>query len=364
MKQISAIAALFFVSLLIFGCKTPPVPPEVEEAETQEHNLWRAGAPLYALDDYTQYQQALRAAKDKLIKEKAKFGWFRNYEIVKTEFKNVLNSGEQILKKVKEEKETKTKSLTNQISILNKRFNTLKNIAFSINEGRLVRKSLTQAEVAMMEAELLLSKEKYQEASEKLKDVGTYVNQTEESIFSILERYMDEKQIKKWQKWVNETIQESKKKGTVAIIVNKLDRKLILYNKGEVRSSYDIGLGRYGLSDKLHAGDDATPEGKYKIIKKTSISRYYKALLINYPNEEDREKFNRAKKKGVLPTKVGIGSLIEIHGGGKDSLTNGCISVENEVMDKIFPLLDFGVAVTIVGAIDSKNSILALLKNL
>lgn len=364
MKRIARLIALFLLSLFILSCKTPPVPGEVKEVEAQEHNLWRIGAPFHALEDYNKYQQALRAAKDKLIKEKAKFGWFRNYESVKTEFRNVLNTGEEILKKVQDHKETKSKSLTNQISILKKRIDTLKKIIFSINEGLLARKSLTQAEVALMEVELLLNKEKYEEASEKLKDVQTFANQSEESVLTILERYTDEAQVKRWQKWVKETISESKKKGSVVLIVNKLDRKLILYQKGEVFSSFDIGLGRYGLSDKLHAGDYATPEGKYKVIKKTLASRYYKALLIDYPNEEDREQFYLARKRGIVPPRVGIGSLIEIHGGGKDSLTYGCISVENKVMDKIFDLVVVGTPVTIVGAIDSKNSILALLKNL
>jgi hypothetical protein len=363
LRQNSLKIAFLFLSLFIFGCKTSPVPPEVKEAEIQEHNLWRAGAPVYALEDYNQYKQALRLAKDKLIKERAKFGWFRNYEAVKAEFRKVLNSGEEILRRVQKRKEIKSESLSNQLSILTERINTLKKIVFSINEGQLVRKSLTQTELALMEADLLFKKEKYDAVSERLKDVSTYINKIEESVFSILERYTNEAQIKKWRKWVDETLTESKKEGRTAIIVNKLDRKLILYKKGIPFVSFDIGLGRYGLSDKLHAGDDATPEGRYEIIKKLSESHYYKALLINYPNEEDKRQFYLAKKKGLVPPRVGIGGLIEIHGGGKDSLTYGCISVENEVMDKIFTLVEVGTPVTIVGAVDSENSIIAMLKN-
>ena len=88
-------------------------------------------------------------------------------------------------------------------------------------------------------------------------------------------------------------------------------------------ASYDIGLGRFGLSDKMYSGDEATPEGRYKIIRKFPNSTFYKALLIDYPNEEDRESFARGKRAGTIPVKAGIGGEIEIHGGGKDSLTRG-----------------------------------------
>ncbi|MDH5405938.1 MAG: L,D-transpeptidase, partial [Candidatus Aminicenantes bacterium] len=76
------------------------------------------------------------------------------------------------------------------------------------------------------------------------------------------------------------------------------------------------------------------------------------------------KQFYVAKKRGFLPPKVGIGDLIEIHGGGKDYMTDGCISLENEDMDEIFNIVDVGTPVIIVGAIDSTNTILTLLKEL
>ena len=72
---------------------------------------------------------------------------------------------------------------------------------------------------------------------------------------------------------------------------------MIVYKKGVAVAEFDVGLGFNGLSDKLHSGDDATPEGRYQITKKIPASRFYKALLINYPNEEDRKRFAAAKQK-------------------------------------------------------------------
>jgi murein L,D-transpeptidase YafK len=134
---------------------------------------------------------------------------------------------------------------------------------------------------------------------------------------------------------------------------------LTLFKKGKEIAVYGIGLGKFGLSDKLYAGDEATPEGRYKIVKKNAHSRYYKALLLDYPNEYDRRQFVVAKKQGLVPARATIGGLIEIHGGGNDFLTNGCVGVENSVMDKIFPEVAVGTAVTIVGSLESAQKLLA-----
>jgi murein L,D-transpeptidase YafK len=166
----------------------------------------------------------------------------------------------------------------------------------------------------------------------------------------------------KWQRLAKETIDESKNSDTSAIIVNKSKRILVLYKSGAPFKTFSIGLGRNGSFDKLHAGDNSTPEGKYRIIKKISVSRYHKALLINYPNEEDQRDFIRAKKKGAIPAGARIGGLIEIHGGGEDSMTYGCIAMDNKDIDDIFNFVSVGTPVTIVGAVDYKNGLSSAIK--
>jgi murein L,D-transpeptidase YafK len=93
-------------------------------------------------------------------------------------------------------------------------------------------------------------------------------------------------------------------------------------------------------------------------------SRYYKALLINYPNEGDKEAFIAAKRRGQIPRSIGIGGLVEIHGGGKDGMTYGCIALDNNRMDEVFGMVDVGTPVTIVGLTDSKNEISSALTGL
>jgi murein L,D-transpeptidase YafK len=175
---------------------------------------------------------------------------------------------------------------------------------------------------------------------------------------------MDKEVVQRWRALTKETIADSKTKGIVVIIVSKLDQKLMVYRKGKIIETYNIGLGRNGLKDKLYAGDGATPEGRYYIVKKNAWSRFYKALLFDYPNKEDRIRFDRAKKKGLIPAGTGIGSLLEIHGGGADGMTKGCISLENKDMDKLFKIVTLGTPVTIVGAIKDNHEILSSIRDI
>jgi murein L,D-transpeptidase YafK len=104
----------------------------------------------------------------------------------------------------------------------------------------------------------------------------------------------------------------------------------------------------------------------YKVTKKKKgvQTRYYKALLINYPNEQDVIEFKNSVKKGILSKRAKSGGLIEIHGdGGKGfDWTNGCVALTNSDMDRIYDIASIGMPVNIVGSLTSLNEILSGLK--
>jgi L,D-peptidoglycan transpeptidase YkuD (ErfK/YbiS/YcfS/YnhG family) len=348
--------------LFYFACKTRPPPSEAAEAEALEQALWRAGASVFAQEEYDLYREGLKTVKAKLAREKAKFGWFRNYGPIQSEYQDLLKTGTDVLKAIENKKAAKSKALEERSDSLKSRVERLKNMTLFFNESGAVRKNLSQAEIKLVQADLLLGKEQFESAGDILESGSRYLGQAEQAIASLLDRYLDKSQLEKWKTWADESIAESQRRGVVVILVNKLERKLILYKKGRIVGSYDIGLGRFGLSDKLFSGDEATPEGRYQVIKKIPGGPFYKALLINYPNEEDKKAFALAKKNGHVPSQVGIGGSIEIHGGGKDSLTKGCVGLEDHDMDAVYRLAEVGTLVTIVGALSVENSILAEIK--
>lgn len=357
-------AFIFFIMIIAFGCSAPKLPPEIQMVEQQEHNLWLSGAEIYAPDGFSHYRLTLRKVKDDLIKEKSRFAWFQNYRTIQSELQTLLESGNNLQKKISDARNTKKAVISDKISFFKNRIETLKGLTEKINEGRLARKDLIKAEMLLSEATTQYEKSDYEVADSKLKNISGFIDAAENVLRPILDRYADRSHIKKWQQMADETIAESKKTGIQVIIVNKSERTLILYRNGVSFRTYNVGLGRNGSLDKSYAGDQKTPEGKYRITKKLPTSLYHKALLINYPNEEDTRNFISAKKKGLIPSKFKIGGLIEIHGGGKDSMTYGCISMDNDMIDSLFSLVHVGTPVTIVGAVDHNNTLSSAMEGL
>jgi hypothetical protein len=358
LKTALLVSSLLLCVFCASTCQIPPVPPEVAKVKSQENDLWRAGAPVYAAGEYARYVESLRLAREKLIKQNARLRWFRDYKEVRADYIVLLAQGEALIEKVQLEKRTQSLDFSQRLARLENRMEKIRSLTLLMNEHAPVRENLARAEVVSREAEMLIRDEKYSSLSPKLDLIDGHIRQAEEALFSILARYADDAQVARWQKLAEDTVSESRRQGTTVVLVNKLARTLTLFKKGKEISVYDIGLGKHGLSDKLYAGDEATPEGRYKILKKNAHSRYYKALLLDYPNEYDRRRFALAKKKGLVPARATIGGLIEIHGGGDDFLTNGCVGVENAVMDRIFPEVAVGTVVTIVGSLESAQRLL------
>ncbi|OGW45709.1 MAG: hypothetical protein A2Y66_01295 [Nitrospirae bacterium RBG_13_41_22] len=333
-------------------------------AEKQDQNLWRSGALEYIPQEYNSYKGALQKAREDLVHENFKLVWFRDYTIIQSEFREALQTGNLLFSKIEQKKQELSESIAGKISFFQNRINTLKGLTSMINEGRLAREDLIKAEVILLETQKRYENNDLKSAGEKINALSLYINAAENTLLNILNRYTDKNQITKWQQWVEDTITESGKKKILSIVINKSERTLTVYRRGIVYKTYKIGLGRNGSGDKLHRGDNATPEGRYRIINKLKHSRYHKALLINYPNEDDQKQFLLAKEKGLVPKDVSIGGLIEIHGGGRDSMTYGCIAMDNLMIDELFSIAKVGTPVTIVGAVDFQNSISSAIKGL
>jgi len=166
-------------------------------------------------------------------------------------------------------------------------------------------------------------------------------------------RFGEPRNLALWRSWVAETVAQSRRDGEHAIVVDKLKRKLHVYRSGSRIATLDAELGAKGLRQKMHSGDQATPEGRYRVVqmKAGRNTIYYKALLINYPNDADRARHALAKRTGQAPLRSHPGNLIEIHGDGGQGRdwTDGCVALTNRDMDFVFARSRVGTPVTIVG---------------
>ncbi len=220
-----------------------------------------------------------------------------------------------------------------------------------------VETSLRRAQVALDEARRLFLASEYSIATEKAREAADLAGELPAETKALFARFSDPANLRKWREWARAGIEESRRTGKPALLVDKRAQMAVLWTKGRPTQGFEVELGYNGLARKLRSGDGATPEGLYRVLKKKGRgnTKYYKALLLDYPNAEDKRRFREAKANGEVQKHVGIGSLIEVHGeGGRgENWTDGCVAVTNDDMDFLFQKLAVGSPVVIVGSYES-----------
>jgi murein L,D-transpeptidase YafK len=131
------------------------------------------------------------------------------------------------------------------------------------------------------------------------------------------------------------------------LVVKKMDHKLTVYQGTTPLKTYPVCLGGNPRPDKLCQGDLCTPEGVYHVVCKYNHPRWDKFILLDYPNDQNWLKFSRAKAAGKLPETAQIGGDVGIHGTEDPSRnlchedwTFGCVSLLNQAIDEIYPMVN------------------------
>ncbi len=214
-------------------------------------------------------------------------------------------------------------------------------------------RNLERAQSQWATAQSFAAKGRFDKAVESAQIVLESTGQVQQRWDHIHDRFDEPGLLRQWRNWADSTVAESNQRTTV--LIDKLNRRMTVYKDGKSIATFHVELGSRGLERKLHAGDKATPEGRYKVVavKDHGQSKFYRAFLLNYPNGEDVDRFRSAKKSGQVPTRAGIGSLIEIHGSGGQGKdwTDGCIALRDTEMDRLFRWVGHGTPVTIVGTV-------------
>jgi lipoprotein-anchoring transpeptidase ErfK/SrfK len=213
------------------------------------------------------------------------------------------------------------------------------------------RTLLQKSKIALAEARSIYARGDFVECAIRAREAGLGSRVVSGNAVEAAARYADVSLIARWTRMVGETAPWSRATGGTAIVVLKENHRLDLYDDGRRVRSYPADMGYRSVNDKRRSGDAATPEGRYRITAKKAGSHYYKALALDYPNDEDRSEFDRLRRAGRIPRGASLGGLIEIHGDGgrgKD-WTKGCVALANSDMDDLFRRTGVGTPVTIVG---------------
>ena len=134
----------------------------------------------------------------------------------------------------------------------------------------------------------------------------------------------------------------------------KSRRLLELLNGPDVLFTCRVALGRCPEGPKQMEGDGRTPEGCYRICLIKEQGKYGRSLGLSYPGPADAEqalgegRIDRRTFDNIMlahaqerrpPWGSPLGGEIYLHEGGvQTDWTQGCIALNKQDMDRIFPL--------------------------
>lgn len=356
------LSAAFILLIVLFLIRIAPKPPvgEMEYARITIAKAESSNAGTYSRKLFNEAKSLYDSAMVNWKRENDKFLYFRDYDKVAKFAQLSADKAEKAMENSRASASSLKIKLKQKIDTLEKTVDHLNRLFSSYPLSTETRNRISKGKLLLEESEIAYKKGQYLQANKKITDSEYLLVASYENAVANLKDYF--KAYPVWRKWTDKAISESRQNHSYSIIVDKFSRKCFIYHGGVVRHEYSIELGRNWVGDKKVKGDKATPEGMYRIIKKfdSRQTKYYKALLIDYPNQTDREEFRRDISNGNLPRSAKIGGLIEIHGNGGKGVdwTEGCIAVTDSEMDVIFKLAKEGTPVTIVGSTTTLENVL------
>jgi L,D-transpeptidase catalytic domain len=308
----------------------------------------------YAPEVLKQADETLRRARRSEILESARLPFLRDYRGTKALARQARLLAGQALRLAERRRGESERDARAEVASLREfleRSRELKRFLSPRNSE--ISRLQMGAEVDLDLAQRRLLGKDYPGALELARSGSDRIHQVEQILLSSMVSYTAHPDLPLWRKWVEEALYRSRRDGEVAFVVDKLRRRMTVYRGGRKQKTYSVDIGLGGLERKMRAGDDATPEGLYRIqeIRGPGQTRYHRAFLLDYPNKQDRQRFEEARRNGRLPQGADPGGLIEIHGeGGREQdWTRGCVALTNAEMDELSRWVKVGTPVAIVG---------------
>jgi hypothetical protein len=344
------LAAVLYVAYS-YHTKKPPI-QEINQAAKKLSEAEALKADYYAKDEFRKAKTFYDSAYSRLSFENSRNIVSRDYNQIIVYSEISTRSAEAAIEKTKNYLSSVRGRLLEQIRSTERMVVEFDSKYKHYPIRKSDKEGFVRSKLLLNESKLNFDNKSYEACAEK-------VNRSEKILTELHNRYHTEvskyfEQYDLWKEWISDAIAVSKRNKSNCIIVDKYAREVRLYAAGKLHSTYDTELSENWIGNKFYQGDKATPEGNYKVKSKKSngSTKYYKALLIDYPNDQDKDRFIQNKKDRIIQQNAKIGNLIEIHGGGGKGYdwTDGCVAVTNSDMDKIFKFAQVGTPVTIVGS--------------
>jgi len=312
-----------------------------------------ADANIYSDKLYRESLQMYDSAMINWSRENTKFILFRNYDRIIGFAKRSKSKAEEAEEKSIELADNLSKNVEAAFVNLAKKIELYNKLFKNLPLPKSVFDAHNKSKMFLSESKIAHESGKLKEAEVLFKKADIYINHANNAAGKMLRDYFGD--YSKWKNLANDAITASRS-GNKVILVDKVAHILYVYQSGKAIRSFDAEFGSNWMAHKERAGDRATPEGNYHVTseKASGNSAYHKALLLDYPNAEDRRIFAMNKKNGLISRRTGIGNLIEIHGNGGKGFdwTSGCVGLRDRDIDDLCRLVGPGTRVTIVGSIE------------
>jgi hypothetical protein len=153
-----------------------------------------------------------------------------------------------------------------------------------------------------------------------------------------------------YQSQIAEAVCDSHGRNSYALVIDKSANEMDLYVKGELVSTYKVGLGRSAFGDRNHDKDKCTPEGNYKIRNVDDRSTFCKSapctwLELDFPDRSDYNRFQKLSRTKKIPQNSKLQSSIYIRSTTAKNAgrTNGNIELNKKDLADLLKQIGSGL---------------------
>jgi L,D-peptidoglycan transpeptidase YkuD (ErfK/YbiS/YcfS/YnhG family) len=352
----------------VSGCMEAVPKDVVQAVENIDRDLIKLRADQFSSTDYTQFSHQWMALKARAQADEDLIRWPWEPNDLEVALRQLQEEGSGIVARLTNERESVRRLAEDKIVQVESRFRMMSSKVNAIDSRLLLGQEPDEVEILLKQARALYEQGQYDQSLDASTRTARNLTMQSAVLSSELGRYADRIQISRWQQMAKGTITWSRTHRASAIVINKADRVLTLYRNGREILSYPVRLGSNGIREKRYQEDGATPEGRYQISSKGGQGQpqSYQTLVLNYPNKEDRRRYEVEQRKGQISASRAIGSQIEIHGIENELMaqTFGCVMLDSSPMALLYGQVSKGTPVTIVGALHERNSVAMTLATL
>ncbi len=357
------------LSMPLLSACVPQAPPDlIQSVEALDRRLVEAHSAEFAPEDYRRFVQHWVALRERLRSDDDVVGWPWEDNPFETDLQALHDEGSRVLALASDKQNAERRVAAAHVARLERRLRRFTSRVDQIDSRVALGEKRVETELLVKQARSFMEQGRFVHSKRAARQADERMTSQAAQLNSELGRYADKAQVDHWRAMVRRAVGWSKQHHAAALVVVKAKKRLTLYRNGRAVASYPVRLGFNGVQEKRYEDDGATPEGAYQVIrvKDRGQTEFYRAFLLDYPNADDQQRFQSARKTGVIPARARIGGNIEIHGEANRQLsqTLGCVMLGNRQMDALFREVKAGTPVTIVGAVDVDNAVAVVLAQL